>query len=376
MQEIDIKKDDVLEQMYFVLSLVQNASGPIRSRIGGKNDYMGGIIDRYVNTVVESLVFSKILFPKLKTDKKVELIRDFYSYEPSIATIAPDLFGIIVNNKAIPFVMYDNGWKPLKDCPQVEIKTLKRNQRMLSLVNQHYDYKYLIITESDYNTDYLMPFLSTNLFNDLLYNKIINELNVYNKEIIVSDVNGYITPIKKVDFSNDSLGRLKLMLVTKTKSFIEACNVAGKGITPECIETKELTKEQKETPVTMTKYCDKLENNYYRFNDNWYSLKNKNGKKYRSKDLKVTLDFYCSDISLISFLKMNIENFYIRVNKMVVLNNETLEPGDYKIKLFSGFDRSGTTNEEYFIDKAIYQRITNCEKTLLDDIQNIIDKNS
>ena len=91
MQEIRIDKRDVLEQMYFVLSLVQNATGPMHSRIGGKNDYMGGIIDRYVNTIVESLIFTKILFPKLETKQKVDLIRDFYSYDPSIATIAPDL---------------------------------------------------------------------------------------------------------------------------------------------------------------------------------------------------------------------------------------------------------------------------------------------
>ena len=44
MQEIDIKMEDVLEQMYFVLSLVQNSNGPMHSRIGGKSDYMGGII--------------------------------------------------------------------------------------------------------------------------------------------------------------------------------------------------------------------------------------------------------------------------------------------------------------------------------------------
>ena len=52
MQEIDVKMDDVLEQMYFVLSLVQNADGPMHSRIGGKSDYMGGIIDTNCNCSV------------------------------------------------------------------------------------------------------------------------------------------------------------------------------------------------------------------------------------------------------------------------------------------------------------------------------------
>lgn len=374
MQEIDIKTDDVLEQMYFVLSLVQNADGPMHSRIGGKSDYMGGIIDRYVNTVVESLVFTKILFPKLKTTKKVELIRDFYSYDPAIATIAPDLFGIIVNNKPIPFVKYNNGWEAVKNCPQVEIKTLKKNQRMLSLVNQHYDEKYLILTESDYNTDYLMPFLNTDLFGDYLYNKILKELNLYNKEIIISDENGYIKPINKVDFSNNSLGKLHLILATKTKKFIEASNLAGRGVTPECIEKKDKVGEVSETPVELSSLCDEREKDYYRFNDNWYSIKDKNGNFYRPKDERVTLDFYCSDISSVYFLKMNKTNFYIRIIKKVTLNNEILEPGDYRINLFSGFDRKSSTNEEYFVDKSIFNRIQNCESLLLNDIEKLIDQ--
>lgn len=374
MQVINIDKNDVLKQMYFVLSIVQNANGPMHSRIGSKNDYMGGIIDRYVNTVTESLVFSKMLFPKIKTTKKIDLIRDFYSYDPSIATIAPDLFGIMVNGNPIPFVVYDEGWKPVPGCPQVEIKTLKKKQRMLSLVNQHYDEKYLILVESDYKTDYLMPFINTELFNDQLYNDILNDINSYNDEIIISDHNGYITPMKKVDFSSNSLGKLNIIAVTKTKQFIEASNIAGKGITPECIEMKELVKNQKEEPVPMINFCDELNDKFYRFNDNWYALTNKDGIMYRPKNKIVTLDFYCSNINSIQFIKMNKSNFYIRVNERTTLNNETLNPGDYRIYLFSGFDRSDTNNEEYFIDKNLYYRIGNCEEELLKEIQAIIDK--
>lgn len=375
MQEIIIKKDDVLKQMYFVLSLVQNANGPMHSRVGSKNDYMGGIIDRYVNTVVESLIFSKLLFPKIKTNKKIDLIRDFYSYEPGTATIAPDLFGIIVDGEAIPFVIYNEGWKQVDGCPQVEIKTLKKNQRMLSLVNQHYDDKYLILAESNYKIDYLMPFINTGLFNDNLYNSIIKDLEAYNNKIIISDSNGYIEPMKKVDFNDDTLGKLNIIVVTKTKNFIEASNVAGKGITPECIETKELVKTQKEESVSMKNYCYEINNKFYRFNATWYSITNKKKELYRPKNKKITLDFYCSDIESMDFLKMNKSNFYIRVKNTLTLNNEELEPGDYKINLFSGFDRSDTSNEEYFIDKTLYHRIVNCENELLEELERIINKN-
>lgn len=389
MQEIEIDKNDVLEQLYFVLSLIQNSNGPMRSRIGNKNDYMGGIIDRYINTIVESLIFTKILFPKLKTDKKVELIRDFYFYDPTIASIAPDLFGIILDNKAIPFVVYDDGWKAVENCPQVEFKTLKKNQRMLSLVNQHYDDKYLIIIESDYNTDYLMPFIDKNLFSDDLYKKMLETSNLYDDKIILKDSNGYIKSMKKVDFSNNKLGKLKLFITTKTKYFMDACNIAGKGITPECLESIEMVKEQKETPIPMRNFCDictdslptSKNNNrgYFRFNDNWYSIINKDGKKYRPREKTITLDFMCSNIEAIEFLKMNKSNFYIRTKNLkepIILNNEVLQPGkDYRINLFSGFDRSGTNNEEYFIDKKLYGRIVPCEDTLLKEIQNIINNN-
>lgn len=375
MQEINIQKNDVLKQMYFVLSLVQSADGPMHSRIGSKNDYMGGILDRYVNTVVESLIFTKMLFPKINTSKKIDLIRDFYSYEPGTASIAPDLFGIIVNGKAVPFVVYNERWEAVDGCPQVEIKTLKKNQRMLSLVNQHYDEKYLILAESNYKLDYLMPFIDTNLFNDKLYEEIIDNIQSYNDQIIISDTNGYITPMKKVDFSNDSLGNLNIIVVTKTKNFIEASNVAGKGITPECIETKELVRTQNIETIPMSEYCYEVNDNFYRFNDGWYSLTNKDGVVYRPKNKKITLDFYCPNIDAIEFIKMNKSNFYIRVKENTILNNETLEPGDYKINLFSGFDRSDTNNEEYFIDKTLYHKIANCENELLEEIKKIIDAN-
>jgi hypothetical protein len=170
---------------------------------------------------------------------------------------------------------------------------------------------------------------------------------------------------------------------------MKACNVAGKGVTPECLEKIEMVKKQKEESIPMKSLCDLCtellpKNNdknkgYFRFNNNWYEIKNKDGKMYRPKESIVTLDFLCSNIEAIEFLKMNKSNFYIRtknIKEPIILNHEILEPGrDYRINLFSGFDRSGTTNEEYFIDKKLYGRIIPCEDMLLSEIQNIIDNN-
>ena len=200
MKNTDIKKEDVLKQMYFILSLVQKSDKPMHSRNGSKLDYMGGIIDRFINTLPESVIFEKILFPKLKGNKNIELIRDFYSYSPEEAKIAPDLLGIKVDNDIIPFVEYDEGWKIIPGCPHVEIKTLKEKQYMISLVNQGYEKSYLIFVESNFNVDYLMPFINDNYFGDEIYNEIMQEVETYNEKLIKSDINGYVKPIKKVEF--------------------------------------------------------------------------------------------------------------------------------------------------------------------------------
>lgn len=370
MQDIDIKKEDVLKQIYFILSLVQKLDKPMHSRNGSKQDYMGGIIDRFINTLPESVIFEKILFPKLAKNKKIELIRDFYSYSPEEAKIAPDLLGIKVDNDIIPFVEYDEGWRILPGCPQVEIKTLKEKQYMLSLVNQGYEKSYLIFVESNFNVDYLMPFINEKYFGDEIYNEIMLEVEAYNEKLIKSDINGYVKPIKKVDFDNDTLGSIKILCITKTKNFIKKANLAKKGVSPEVIRKIEYHNvKRKIDSMPLQNFCDEIEEKYYRFNDNWYTFKDKEGTIRRPKDKVITLDFYCSDISSVEFLKMNKDNFYIRAKKNVILNGTKLKVGDYKLELYKPFDRDNTPNNEYFMDKLLLSRVDNYEKSLLNDIK-------
>ena len=112
MNTVEVKRDDVIKQMYFVLAIAQKCNNPMHSRTSNKDDYMGGIIDRFINTLPESVIFEKILFPKLKGNKNIELIRDFYSYSPEEAKIAPDLLGIKVDKIEI---FLDDGEEIIKD---------------------------------------------------------------------------------------------------------------------------------------------------------------------------------------------------------------------------------------------------------------------
>ena len=97
MDAIKFNKKDILERVYFITKLVQNQKGTtMQGALTSKSDSMGGIFDRYINTISDSLVFEKIILPKLNTHKKVHVINDYYYYNPkkNVAGIAPDFFGI------------------------------------------------------------------------------------------------------------------------------------------------------------------------------------------------------------------------------------------------------------------------------------------
>lgn len=58
---------------------------------------MGGIFDRWINIIPESIILNKIILPKISNGHNVEVIPDYYKYEPqeNKADIAPDLIGIV-----------------------------------------------------------------------------------------------------------------------------------------------------------------------------------------------------------------------------------------------------------------------------------------
>ena len=100
--KIDIKKEDIIERIYFITKLVQNQkSNTMTGALTSKSDSMGGIFDRFINTISDSLVFEKIILPNIETNKEVHVINDYYYYNPnkSISGIAPDIFFFFFNGK-------------------------------------------------------------------------------------------------------------------------------------------------------------------------------------------------------------------------------------------------------------------------------------
>ena len=222
--EIIISKEDVVSYIYFVCSMAQR--GKMYGGISGKSDYIGGIFDRWINIIPESVIFNKYFLPKISD--KLEVISDYYEYNPKKSGIAPDVLGVKSGTKAIPFVEYINRWHALNNAPQIEVKSFKKMQYMVSLRNQGYDDQYLVMVETNLDSDYLLPFFEEKVINDDVYNKLKMDDNVFIKKNDDKDLSA-ITKIKR---SSNNLGSLKLITVCLASDFMSYSNLCNGGESP------------------------------------------------------------------------------------------------------------------------------------------------
>ena len=80
---VKVNKEDILKSVYFITAIIQKqTSNSMQGALSSKGDLMGGIFDRWINTVPESIVFNKIILPNIKNGNNSEIISDFYLYNP------------------------------------------------------------------------------------------------------------------------------------------------------------------------------------------------------------------------------------------------------------------------------------------------------
>ncbi len=372
MNEVKISINDAKKAVYFIANLTQmQGDRPMQGALTSKADYMGGIFDRWINIIPESVLFNKIILPKVFNGKKVEVITDYYDYNPKTAGIAPDVIGIKYKKRAIPFIKFDNHWFPIEKRPQIEVKTFKKNQYMISLRNQGYDQKYLVMAEANFRVDYLIPLLNKALFSK----RIFLDLHMDDKIFIISNDEGNIAQPHKVELSDKTLGSVKLLVVTTAEDFMK------KAVKCESRVSIEYIKSCEEYPANKLKnaycgnlldYCTGNENGLYYFNSNWYesvdeeSITYKNGKKVR------TTGFYVSSPEDIDILKINKNNFYIKAKKDCMWqNNNLLSDHVYRIT-FDILDRSSNDGEEYFMSKHDIDKLNDSMNKLASDLKQAV----
>lgn len=376
MEPIIINKQDVLKSIYFIIAKTKNHHGnSMQGALSSKGDWIGGIFDRWINTIPESIVFNKIILPKIKSDDKFECIQDFYLYDPKLAGIATDLIGIKSNSKIIPFMIFDEKWTPIKGMPQIEVKTFKKNQNMVTLRNQNYDNEYLVMAESNFRIDYLLPFFS----NDIFKNEVYEELSMNNDIFIKSDNDRKINTISKIDNVNDTLGTVTLIKITTAKAFMNTANLCGGYMSVKYIKNIEKINGKVRNPVInkpLNNYCEKISNSVYRFNSNWYDgveddkpyYNRRSGNKYFCK----TLDVIIENIETITLVKKSNSTLYIKSTNKAKFNGIAMdENSTYKVT-FDDIDRSSNKGEEYFMNRYTVNYVADCEEQLINHLNDVI----
>lgn len=375
MEIYKIKKDDIKSRVYFITGLVQNQkNATMQGALTSKSDFMGGIFDRFINSLTESLIFNKVIFQKpefITLSKDIKIVEDFYYYNPSknMAGIAPDVFGVSVDDKIIPFTKFDNKWEPVDGMPQIEVKTFKAKDQMISLRNQNYDGQYLILVDLELRIDYLVPFLDKNILND----SVLNNMLMDDSAFIIKDDKGLVKGIKKIDFSSDEIGNLRLIAITNATDFMSQATLCEANIS--VWRVKEII--ERRANVKKGLLHDKLSqyaNNspridcLYEFNDLWKS-------KMKINETIKCLDFSSDKIDQIEICKYNVNGVVITaLEEGCSFNGQKLACGKQYSVQFAVLDRSGNGGSEYFMQKQCAQYLKGVEKELVDQLVEIIGK--
>lgn len=356
--DIIIRKEDVAPYIYFVCSMAQR--GRMYGGLNGKSDYIGGIFDRWINIIPESVIFNKYFLPKIS--KNLSVMSDYYEYDPKKSGIAPDVLGVKVGKDAKPFVEYVNKWQALKKAPQIEVKSFKKTQYMISLRNQGYEDKYLVMVETNLDVDYLLPFFEKKIISKKVYKKLKMSDDVFIKD----NTNDDLLPVTKIIRNNSNLGSLKLITVCLAKDFMRYANLCSANEGPiyvkEINETRQMRMDVLVRPLS--DYLMKNSNGLYRWNTNILD----GNRKHK------ILDIYIDGIQNIYYVKNSKSTITVATKGRVVFNDAVLEANKTYIVKFQLLDRASNNGEEYFINKTIVGKIPSKENDMLKDIKQFIEK--
>lgn len=380
MKRVSISKNDILKSVYFITAITQKQnSATMQGALSSKGDLMGGIFDRWINTVPESVVFNKLILPDIDESRSTEIISDFYLYDPRTAGIAPDVIGLRTGNKIIPFTIFNEKWISVDGMPQIEIKTFKKPQKMISLRNQAYDDKYLVMSESEFRIDYLLPFFDSNIFAEEIHQNLVMDDSTF----IISNLEKKIQGIDKVNLTDETIGDVTLLKITTAKSFMDCATFCEGTVSIQYltnIEKKNRKPSGAMLNISLENLCDKKEGGLFEFNSRWYEgitdegipFYTKNSRGSSNKFLFKTLDLYVENISALSVIKKSNSSIYLEAKDSATINEFCLEKnGIYKID-FSMLDRSSNNGEEYFMQKSLIQYIPDFENQLKHQLKLII----
>lgn len=378
MKKIKLKKEDAIPYVYFVCGLAQQAKAGVKyAKLSTKSDLIGGVFDRWINIIPESVSFNQYFIPKalekLGEEKKVEVYSDFYVYDPNKVGIAPDVLGLNIDGKIVPFAKYDDTkgkkqfWVAQDSCPQIEVKSFFGHKNMISLRDQNYGDKYVVLVGADIDFDYLLSFFNSGIFSENNTAKLSMP-----DDFIVSNKENLLKKMSAVSFNKDTLGEIEILGVTTATEFTNVALKLSAGDIPRYFvdateRTKLIKKEKYKYKHKLSYYCDSQTSGLQRFNQNWYRL-----FKHKDKKTEKTLDIDVDKPEALKVINKTNNAITVLAEDDAIINGKNLEKGKQYNIIFDTF--GPVAGEEYFISKSLLHRLPNFEDKLIGSLAEIIKK--
>ena len=318
-KEIDIKTKDFFPMLYWCMSkFILDPSS--RQGIGGREDKIGGFIDRFSNQCINWLIFNHIL-----SDFKISVDPDYFFYDKKSAKKCPDILGVKKNGRLFPFTLFNKDiWEHVEGMPFIEIKALRKDQNLAALSTPQFDKNhYYCYVETDFDQLYLL-----NIFQETLLDHHRNMImdSGYIKDNSQNIIQA-CSPLKKPS----RIGTMKLINIIKGDQVQKHFMKCEEGIKPyyydsfESIEESSLKSTYKKNPIS-------IENGRIKF-------------ERSERDLNIPFYIEDNDVKEVhnnkNFAKSSLK---IYSKKPFFLNNEKIPSGYSNLK-FKKFDRAKKETE-------------------------------
>ena len=231
---------------------------------------------------------------------------------------------------------------------------------MVSLRNQGYDKQYLVMVETNLDSDYLLPFFEQTVVGEDVYNKLKMDDSVF----IKTNLNNDLSSVTKIKRDNTNLGSLRLITVCLASDFMGYSNLCSGGESPFYIKGINETRTPRIFPQTIffSDWVNKKIDKFYSWKENNLD----NNKKHK------LIDIYIENVEKIQVFKNSKSSITIHTTGNVKINDIELEANKTYIIKFQLLDRSGAKSGEYFMHKSIIDKIPNKENIMLDNIKQYI----
>ena len=351
-QEIEISEADFLPLLKWCLLKFEFDPSSRRS-FGGRDDKIGGFIDRFANQCVNWIIFNHLL-----ADKDFEVDPDFFFYNEKSAKKCADVIGLKGNSgKIVPLSYFvKDEWIHEKNIPFIEVKTVRNSQFMTSLgMPQFNDNHYFVYVESVFDDLYLFNF----------FNKLdINDQNLTMDSIYLKDNSKNIIQMPNSNLS-EKIATLRLLGTYKGSDLIK--HNLSFSINEPIRYIKDLRSIEEVDIPPKSKGMKTM------INDDVFIYDPANEKK--NQFLPIYTKANC--VQIIHSSKMLMTKLYIEVIDSCYLNQFKLDAGFYEIE-FAVFKKK-SQEVELFNHKCIYDQSnyvhdsypTDCTDELINKLEEV-----